>query len=246
MQYSSLNSASPVCYSIKLIDPAKKAEYVIKKLHGLSTIFNSVDEVKKAIKETCESIVSLSLESVGYVEPGHGPRGKQRWLISDADVAEMYELHCGKKEILLWCYNKSPSHGHARKRACSPTSDDSTKPAKSSRYTTHLEKMTEVEAIEEKLKNKHSNEGARVFSDEQFRSWAHLIQMGKHSSYDTPPDKPFWKNRTASSANSHTPTGQTSATISPGKRINLRGQCVEQLLRLHELLEKGGISMMRV
>lgn len=47
--------------------------------------------------------------------------------------------------------------------------------------------MTEVEAIEEKLSNKHSNEGARIFSDEQFRSWAHLIQMGKHSSYNTPP-----------------------------------------------------------
>ena len=31
-------------------------------------------------------------------------------------------------------------------------------------------------------------------------------------------------------------------TISPGKRINLRGQCVEQLYQLHELLEKGAID----
>ena len=114
--------------------------------------------------------------------------------MTDTDVTEMYELYRGKKEILLWCYNKSPSHGHARKRACSPTSDNSAKSAKSSRYTSHLEKMTEVKAIEEKLKDKHSNERAKVFSDEQFRSWAHLIQTGKHSSYDTPPDKPFWKN----------------------------------------------------
>ena len=31
-------------------------------------------------------------------------------------------------------------------------------------------------------------------------------------------------------------------TISPGKRINLRGQCVEQFFCLHQLMEKRGIS----
>ena len=31
-------------------------------------------------------------------------------------------------------------------------------------------------------------------------------------------------------------------TISPSKRLNLRGQCVDQLYRLHELLKKGAID----
>ena len=67
-----------------------------------------------------------------------------------------------------------------------------------------------------------------------------------------PPDKPFWKNRKRAPAGSSDASGTTCATpdksnpptitISPGKRVNLRGQCVEQLLRLHQLMEKGGIS----
>ena len=55
--------------------------------------------------------------------------------------------------------------------------------------------------------------------------------MKKYDSFEVPPDKPFWK----------TPTGTLTA-VSPSKRINLRGQCVDQLLKWHELLEKGAIT----
>ena len=34
-----------------------------------------------------------------------------------------------------------------------------------------------------------------VYSPEQLRTWAHLIQMGKHASQDTPPDKPFFRGK---------------------------------------------------
>ena len=73
--------------------------------------------------------------------------------------------------------------------------------------------------------------------------------MGQHSSYATPPNKRFYK--TIKKANSATDSDAiTSATansastlsVSPGKRVNLRGQCVQQLLQLHQLLERGGIS----
>lgn len=156
-----------------------------------------------------------------------------------------------KKEILLWCYKESLSQGTARKRPHSPGNDARENPAKSSRYSSHLEKMTEVETIEEKLKEIHNKDGVKSFSDEQLRSWAHLIQMGKHTSYNTPPDKPFWRVRktpsnsgsnNASTSQDTQPSVSTVVTISPGKRINLRGQCVEQLYRLHELLEKGAID----
>ena len=102
----------------------------------------------------------------------------------------MYKAHQGKKEILLWCYSRTCSnHGGAKKRPLSPDNEDSSKPSKSSRYTNHVEKMTEVQVIEDKLKEVHNKDGAKVFSDEQLQTWAHLIQMGKHSSYDPPPDK---------------------------------------------------------
>ena len=39
-------------------------------------------------------------EGFGYIEQGYGVKGKQRWLLSDEDIANMYTLqrkkiHCG-------------------------------------------------------------------------------------------------------------------------------------------------------
>ena len=40
----------------------------------------------------------------GYVEPGHGWKGKQVWLNTNDDLRELYSL-CGKlKNLLIWCY----------------------------------------------------------------------------------------------------------------------------------------------
>ena len=59
--------------------------------------------------------------------------------------------------------------------------------------------------------------------------------MKKHLSYDEPPNKPFFRSSRKSSS---TP----AAGVSPGKRIDMRGQCVDQLLKSHQLFEKGVIS----
>ena len=76
-----------------LIRQRRQLDYV-----GVSRKFITVDEIRQAIEETCESIIEVPLRNMG---PGHGAKGKQRWLITDADVAEMYKAHEGKKEILL-------------------------------------------------------------------------------------------------------------------------------------------------
>ena len=61
--------------------------------------------------------------------------------------------------------------------------------------------------------------------------------MKKHDSLDAPPDKPFWRGSSSKSK----AAGGTSIA-SPSKRIALRGQCVDQLLKWHELLKKGAIT----
>ena len=102
---------------------------------------------------------------------------------------------------------------------------------KRSRYEGHIvDKMAEVDRLQDELREKHAGK----FSEEQLRSWAHLLQMKKHDSLEKPPDKPFWQTKKAEP----NPTN----TVSPGKRINLRGQCVDQLLKWHDLLEKGAIT----
>ena len=131
----------------------------------------------------------------------------------------MYSTHQGKTEILLWSHRSDVQ----RKRAHSPDADES---AKRTRFDKYLDKMTEVEMIEEELKEKHSN---GQYTDEQIRSWAHLIQMKKHSSYDSPPNERFWKVASTPGGSSISASASTTSNVSPGKRVNLRGQCVQQM-----------------
>lgn len=107
-----------------------------------------------------------------------------------------------------------------------------------------------MDEIEEKVRSE--NEGK--YTEEQIRMWAHLIHMNKHTSYDEPPNKRFWKPKSSSTgATTSGATGETtfgasgmtaskSISASPGKRVNLRGQCIDQLLRLQQLFDNGGLT----
>ena len=126
---------------------------MIWKLHGLTKKFDSLEELQDAVAEACSEPIIFS--SFGYIEPGHGSKGKQRWLTSNDDLKDMYQVYQGKKEILLWCNTMCSDK---RKRAHSPNADsDNSKRAKSSGHHSHLDKMTEVEAVEEELRKKHAN-----------------------------------------------------------------------------------------
>ena len=57
-----------------------------------------------------------------------------------------------------------------------------------------------------------------------------MIHMGKHESRQIPPDLPYFGRSKKIS--------DPSSSMSPGKRINLRSECMD----LNGLLEKGAIS----
>ena len=141
----------------------------------------------------------------------------------------MYNAHSGKKVINLWCYTeKKCSRGKKRSRS------HSDEKAGSSKYDFHsTKKMALVDDIYEELQAKHKSK----YSLEQLRAWAHLLQMGKHESYEEPPDKPF-RGRKPSALN--TPT--QPAGISPGKKVNMRTELINQLQKWYQLLETGAIS----
>ena len=40
--------------------------------------------------------------ALGYIEPGHGAKGRQIVLDEDKDLTEMYRVHLKKKKIVLW------------------------------------------------------------------------------------------------------------------------------------------------
>ena len=134
---------------------------------------------------------------VGYIQPGHGLRGKQEWLCYDDDIQEMYDLHPRKKSILLWCFKKTSSDSSAsRKRPRSSSSSQASNAQKISRSSTNYEshqrdKVAETNETLAKLEEKHGDK----YSSEQLRTWANLIQLKKHSSLDAPPDYPFFRGR---------------------------------------------------
>ena len=103
---------------------------------------------------------------VGFIQPGHGMKGKQQPLTHDEQLDDMYTVYKGKKEILVWLKVKK-----SKKRSKSPaaTASDEQPAAKKTRYDSHLQRMTEVEDIVNDLQKKHPSQ----FSQEQFCAWAH-------------------------------------------------------------------------
>ena len=85
-------------YSVKLINANRRSQYVVRKLNSTEQ-FSSILSLKEQLtNQFQEAIIDF-----GYIEPGHGLKGKQVWLVEDADVDEMY-THFKKREITLWCH----------------------------------------------------------------------------------------------------------------------------------------------
>lgn len=138
----------------------------------------------------------------------------------------MYQQYRGWKEITLWVKVLPVSQktkSSSRKRLSLPgdgSDEESLPPTKTpksdsaqkcgSNYRNHLKKITEVDSIVKELETKK-------YSPEQIRVWAHMLQMNKHDSYDSPPTKPFFKSA------KHVQES-TQADISPGKRLNMRSE----------------------
>ena len=228
-------------YSVKIINPSKKSDYFIRKWRTRIR-FQNVQCLQEKLRKELDGLDKTF--EMGYIEPGHGARGKQCWILSDDDLDDMYEAYSGKKEIMLWVYARSgeTSGESGRKRPRSPLpSGDHEKAQKSRKSDSHAKKLMEVEEIADDLVLRHGG----LYTREQYSVWAHMINMQKHESRDVAPDKPFFKgSKGKKKLATSDPSTSTSEPleISPGKRIHLRTQCMDQLEKWHCLLEKGVIS----
>ena len=214
---------------------------------NVTSKFESIASVKDAMT----NFLKCEVTEIGYISPGHGANGKYNDLVNDDDLELMYKEYEGRRGVhgvLLWCYrapegttdaadSQTITKSSQRKRSCSRAKEDNppTKCAK---------KMMQIEEIVDKLKEMHSG----LYSIEQYNCWAHTIDMGKHKSYDSPPDLPFFVGKKAP-AKPSTPVVATAVVTqgsagssqpeSPGKRIRYRGECMDQLTKWHSLMEKG-------
>ena len=67
------------------MNPVRKSEYTVRKLSAYDR-FSSFDELTEQLQKC---LGKISPSQIGYIEPGHGLKGKQRWLYTDEDVDTM-------------------------------------------------------------------------------------------------------------------------------------------------------------
>lgn len=166
----SVQPGGTTTFSVKVVNPNDQGGHVIEDI-GEARV-RTVEQVRQLLEEKLSKYIPSGHElKFGYILPGHGVRGKQRSLEKDEDVQVMYREYNTKSNVILWM--KSVSRAK-RKQDCP---GDATK-AKRSSYDSHIDKMSAVDEIVDKLKSTHKE----MYTPEQLHAWGHLIQMGKHSS----------------------------------------------------------------
>ena len=172
----------------------------------------------------------------------------------------MYKVYEKCRDIVLWCFKpgrRSLKEKLARKcprpTANNGDSDDEvTKPSKK-KGEKIAKNIAEVGEILKKLQDEHRS----LYSIEKLNAWAHMIDIGKHDSYETPPDLPYFRGK-AKRKREVTPEGSAGPNlggtcgssvasslvtcVSPGKRITMHTQLLVQMEQWHSLLDKGGIT----
>ena len=189
----------------------------------------------------------INVNKVWYMLPGHGMKGKHHYISTDPQIQEMYKLFSGRREILLCCWYQIGT-----KLANSDVVEDDddvientvqnpgiVRSKRSTKSDAIAQKINDAEEVMNTLAKIHKN-----YTSEQLSSWAHLIQMGKHHSYDNPPDYPYFRGNKRSRRKSIDSGDELSRspTFSPCKKVKIRSECIDQLQKWHSLLEKGGIS----
>ena len=124
------------------------------------------------------------------------------------------------KHILLWLKCIMPK---SKKRANLQSYAPQAK-----HHTSSLSMVSEVDEIVSKLKKKHGEKYTPV----RLNCWAHMVNTHKHESLDSPPKRSFFRKKRSADA----------PGISPGKRITLYSECIDQLDKWYKLKERGVIT----
>ena len=169
------------------------------------------------------------------------------YYVWDTLIVELYRTYQEKtKDILLWCH--LPSTQKSRKRSAKhKRSSDEPQSKRSQSIKINDEKTSEANKIFKSLSEKHESR----YTPEQLHAWAHLIQLKKHTSLEDPPDYQYFrgnkqkKKEELQSTNLSNPerTAELTTGISPQKKVNMRTECIDQLQKISDLLDKVPTSL---
>uniref|UniRef100_A0A1X7VE09 Uncharacterized protein n=1 Tax=Amphimedon queenslandica TaxID=400682 RepID=A0A1X7VE09_AMPQE len=80
---------TPPTYSVKVVNPKKRSDFAVSKL-SYEGFFKDIRHLKKVMLATFPDEFDVDGQ-IGYIQPGHGAKGRQLWLTSNADVQQMSE-----------------------------------------------------------------------------------------------------------------------------------------------------------
>ena len=101
---SDVSQFTPYNYSVKIMNPKKRSEFEVVQLKTKQR-FETIADLKHQMLTEYADKISNPIEQLGYIEPGHGLRGKQRWISLNDDLYLMYSLLKRKPyEVTPWCF----------------------------------------------------------------------------------------------------------------------------------------------
>ena len=246
-------------YYVKLINPKRKSDFVVRHWHDVKKVFKSPEGLKRKLVESFPSELPPSKGidfQIGFFDP---PYNTKRWIIDERDLTVMYASFESGSKINLWCETNADQSPVATRVA------EKVEPAAKKKKSTSRDSIEdEIDTIFKKLKEKHPDKGSPAI-----RLWARLIQNGRWDNYDSPPPIPLItgdkngrgkskkESRTATdviagvlvkalqphSTSPGTKISESSvAKISPMKTATIRQSCLEDLKRLKDLLEDGVLT----
>ena len=154
-------------YSVKLVNRSKKSEYRIHNIRQ-GVKLTDMENLQGFIRTRFEEFTEFDDICVGYIEPGHGWKGKQVWLNSDEDITDLYVVCSKVKDILLWCYLPTEKK---RKHKTEFHEEKQNKRARC--LASNSNKSDETKDIFQDLINTHNHK----YSPEQLHAWAQIVQM---------------------------------------------------------------------
>lgn len=253
-------------YRVKIINPLRKSDAIIRELRKFTGRFSSITEVKVRIMEEFGDYVPESTRfSIGYYEGQ-----TKRWICAEDDLSGLYDVYSKQpgKEIVLWCEGRQNDQD---------SGDDSSSKAKRKKIkddghkSKREEKEDNVKVLAEELQEQHKDK--LDLNEVQYRLWSRMIITGVHSSKDVPPQIPLivgttpkkpkhsaFEETIMNTANAmmkavskssqdirstqiqNINDCQIATGISPGKAVDIRGKSLGQLATLKQLFIDGVLS----
>ena len=245
-------------YLVKIINPKKKSDFVVRMWHGTSESFQTPTSLREKLQESFpQDVPSTNGFQMGYMEGN-----VKRWIFEDKDLQVMYKIFPSSSKITLWCDALQPDGEPSQKRRKTDSATASTDTSS---------ELDDVDVIFKDLKRKHPD-----MTNPKLRLWAKMIDKGRHDDYDNPPAIPLIsgspapaKKKTSvadalasaatvianafqspqpattcsSPLKSSSTTGVTGfGTFSPLSHAKLRRSCLEDLKSLNELYQEAVLS----